>query len=558
MKALARRIPPLQLDPLFVAHIQRRAETDLAFGTHWRELKKALPLFVLSRQAGGSGFRMANSLRYFLKEFGSRLVRLGPDSMPLSFNIVEAFLQFSEIYMVFDLRQESEHLLRLYEYFNWYTAEGGPFAKNPGALKDIMTDGLIYSYDTIGAADDFKLRAGDSDVVILGVSLIRHDEELSVIVSAGERPPYPSDAEVKEALEHTWTAPRGKETLRPHPSLTVADRYLPDFQGYAQVLMLSRIDLDARQYDARYINMDVGPSYWVATDDVDGLRSIPRAPGDLLSSSGVDLHYTENMKRDLGRYEELFSAATALIYLPAFFLTHVSSVVEETLVTELFIDRNRQRVRRALRVLGRQELPFHRTVRCFVSGVPSDEGEVREISPPELQFASEGYWRPLHPGEIGQDKRGNAVVGKTWVERHESWSARDPSSLLVRKAAKVVMGPDPGFLYVMRSPSHERDIFKIGLTRRDPGRRADELGEATGVPLPFEVLAQWEVGDCGEAEANIHRKLASFRLSKRREFFRAPLPDIVSVIEKAANAQQPTSPAETKGTTKVGDKEQVQ
>jgi T5orf172 domain len=558
MEALARRLlPPLPSDPLLLTHIQRRAESDLAFRSYWRELEKALPLFVLSRQAGGSGFRMANLLRSFFTEYGSRLLRFGPDSMPTSFNIVEAFLQFSESYLIFDLRQESEHLLRLYEYFNWYTTEGGPFAKNPGALKAIMADGLIYSYDTIGAADDFKLRAGDSDVLILGVSLIRHAEELSVIVSAAERPPYPSDAEIKQALEHP-KYPRGKETMRPHPSLTIADRYVPGFRGYAQVLMLSRITLDARKYDARYVSMDLGSGYRVATDDPDGLQEFARETGDLLSSSGMGLHDAEQMKQILGRYEELFSAATSLIYLPAFFVAHPSGVVEEAFVTELFIDRNRQRVRRALRVLGRQELPFHRTVRCFVSGVPSNEAAVREISPPELRFASEGYWRPLDPGEIGQDKSGNAIVGKTWVERHESWAARDPSSLLVRKATKLVVGLDPGFLYVMRSPSHERDVFKIGLTRRDPGRRADELGEATGVPLPFEVLAEWEVGDCGAAEADIHQQLASFRLSKRREFFRAPLSALVTVIQQVVSTNESGIQTETKGRPKVHEKERAQ
>jgi hypothetical protein len=85
----------------------------------------------------------------------------------------------------------------------------------------------------------------------------------------------------------------------------------------------------------------------------------------------------------------------------------------------------------------------------------------------------------------------------------------------------------------MRSPCHEKDIYKIGLTRTSADRRAEELSRPTGTPLPFGVLAQWEVGNCRGVEAEVHRHLARFRLNRRREFFMVSLSLIVATVERA-------------------------
>ena len=56
------------------------------------------------------------------------------------------------------------------------------------------------------------------------------------------------------------------------------------------------------------------------------------------------------------------------------------------------------------------------------------------------------------------------------------------------------------------------------------------------MPLPFGVLAQWEVGDCAGIEALIHERLAAYRVNERREFFRLPLRTIVAVINSVVEA----------------------
>jgi hypothetical protein len=84
----------------------------------------------------------------------------------------------------------------------------------------------------------------------------------------------------------------------------------------------------------------------------------------------------------------------------------------------------------------------------------------------------------------------------------------------------------------MRSGSHYVDLYKVGLTRRTSETRATELSSPSGVPTGFEVLAQWEVGDCSLVEQKIHDRLKPLRVNKRREFFRGNLQVIVGVIDQ--------------------------
>ena len=120
------------------------------------------------------------------------------------------------------------------------------------------------------------------------------------------------------------------------------------------------------------------------------------------------------------------------------------------------------------------------------------------------------------------------------------WFTHDPTSFLVRRTRPEVVGPDPGTIYVMRSPSHERDLYKIGLTGRSVDVRAQEIGQSTGGPLSFGVLGNWETVDCSSLEAQVHRQLAQYRVSKRREFFRAPLAIIVGRIDQAVKRARAT------------------
>lgn len=92
-----------------------------------------------------------------------------------------------------------------------------------------------------------------------------------------------------------------------------------------------------------------------------------------------------------------------------------------------------------------------------------------------------------------------------------------------------------GFLYVLINPSMP-NLAKVGKTTRDPLNRVAELSSATGVPSPFMLAFQQPVAECDSAEVWVHRELerAGYRHADNREFFNAPLHEIIQIVIQAA------------------------
>lgn len=90
---------------------------------------------------------------------------------------------------------------------------------------------------------------------------------------------------------------------------------------------------------------------------------------------------------------------------------------------------------------------------------------------------------------------------------------------------------DQGYLYVLAN-SAMPGLVKVGKTTRTPSERAEELSGVTGLPTPFIVVYEQLFDDCSAAERFVHTLLESrgFRVSSNREFFNAPVNDVVRAI----------------------------
>ena len=167
--------------------------------------------------------------------------------------------------------------------------------------------------------------------------------------------------------------------------------------------LLTRIYLESRCYDVRYVNLDEGQSYLVYTDD-------PVA----LSACGDRETLLPELKGMLHRYDDLFSALTALMYLPVYFIARQAEVVSTRFSTELNAQKNSAKVKRAFRVLGKQAVALHRQVKCLAGQSSSAWTDTQEVKPPELRSVSEGFWKELEPFEFGEDQEGNPIAGRTY------------------------------------------------------------------------------------------------------------------------------------------------
>lgn len=102
-----------------------------------------------------------------------------------------------------------------------------------------------------------------------------------------------------------------------------------------------------------------------------------------------------------------------------------------------------------------------------------------------------------------------------------------------------------GFIYCLSNESLKDDIFKIGLTKRNPIIRMNELFN-TSLPTEFKLELCKKVDDCVKIENVIHTLLSKYRINKRREFFKIVIEKIrlifdllegVYVIEELENIE---------------------
>ncbi|MFI6333008.1 GIY-YIG nuclease family protein [Micromonospora chersina] len=75
-----------------------------------------------------------------------------------------------------------------------------------------------------------------------------------------------------------------------------------------------------------------------------------------------------------------------------------------------------------------------------------------------------------------------------------------------------------GYIYVLSTREHPR-LLKIGYTERSVEDRVKEINRATGVLIPYGVRAVWVVAHARSVEAELHARLAPYRVRADREFF---------------------------------------
>jgi hypothetical protein len=500
------------------------AGMDIAAGINAKKIAERLPYWYLVRTSGTSGFQMAGTLNYFFHEYFTRIVEHGPDSLPTSANIGQDFLTYDAEYFVLDKREEREHLLTSDAYFDWYGKNDMP--KEPSILKTVMDEGVVYSYEMTLDRATPRLRTDHSELVVVGMSLVRHADYLSCILVSGENPPDPSDEEIKATLKKDFDILPGKEWLQTQEQPPISERYLAVLPGFSRVNLLARFDLVEKKYESRYLGRDIGHGFLSSTDDARELESIQSAwPAEVEK-------YAKHTKETLDQYGVLFSALTSFIYLPLMFISEIDRVSDTKFATEMLTRQHDPEIKKAIQLLGEKGRRYYCTVKCLQSIAPVSSPNA-QISPPDMEFETAGFWRKLAANEIGADKDGNPIVGRTWTERHDVWHAPKPTSFLIQSNEKQTDGPDPGVVYIVSSPAYGADVYKVGLTRRNADQRAKELSSATGVALPFGVVANWEVGDCAAVEKAVHHALNWCRLSSRREFFYTKLSTIVEVVQQA-------------------------
>ena len=156
----------------------------------------------------GTGLTSPTELRSFLVEYAHRLSEHGPRSLPSSFNVIGDFFEFkNEIPWIYPL-PETDHIVPLHLYLDWYTSPGVDLPM--ASLADILEEGQIYHYELTSDQRSRFVEAQGEDYVLQGVSFVVRGTDLTVLCVGGRSPLNLHDFQVESG---TPAPPERKPSL---------------------------------------------------------------------------------------------------------------------------------------------------------------------------------------------------------------------------------------------------------------------------------------------------------------------------------------------------------
>ena len=496
-----------------------------------KKLKKQFDVgfeIVLCQSYSGLSFSSENQLRYYLREYNKRFWRYGPESFPTSLNVIEPFMDYNFYNGCFELLDEENYVFSLFDFVDFITSSD--YTPEQINLADYIQDDLIYHFNIGSPLREISFQSQNSKEYFIGnISLVKRENELTVLLCGGEKYTH----EEAQDLLSKYDLRNEDFVLNPHKaSLGLEiDPNVPteivSFDGDKQLcftIFCTKFDLENRTIDFRYLANDLNNMFAVVSDNISHLIN---EKGEFEKEGYLDLYLKALEKLDSA--SSLTEISKYAMYLPYWVQLNedkISHTDYKTTLDELIHGPTEKR--KYKNVKSKYKL-FSKPVYVI------DPGRLNINKPQKIRqegfvIETSGYWRKLGHDEKGEDKKGRLIIGKTWVERTDTYVKHQNHELFITEKP-LYTGENSGYIYIMRQASMEPNIFKIGLTTRNTFEREKELSN-TSVPDKFITLAQFSSKDCFEAEKVIHEKLSEYRISEKREFFRLDIQQAYSVISQ--------------------------
>lgn len=487
----------------------------------------------------GAGFPLDKLVRYYIHEFNHRSAVAGLYSMPSSFEFMEAFMNFKKPAHVFVPKPENNILCSFPDFLDWATISG----QEPvtATLRDSIGDGQIYLFSNMSNPESLRFRCNNGiDISILGAALIRDRDEVVITVQI-------SESEPGDDMSVDWATARQRlKEVDPFAAiqkenLTISNdnrhgRVNPVglTNGFESVVMM-RFDIEKQAIVNRALYQDWGDQYKVFVDVVQVFGAT-----EFESLSPDQQKIYEASVKCCDGYQEVFELSRHFALLPLFLTSYASHTTSFNQPTELKAATSGLKEKRLIAKALDETKVYTRIIHRVDTPKDLSSGEL-VVKIPDYYYEDSGYWKILAPWEQGVDKNGLSEQGRTWIKKslpertahpmHELRPSKQITSPIADKTKSTF-----GYIYVMRSAQHSKDVFKVGLTTRDTISRAKELTASTSSVDQFSVMQQWEVSDCHKAETEIHKQLDSFRTNKKREFFQCDYRHIFQVIHNVVES----------------------
>ena len=213
---------------------------------------------ISAQNDNGADLPIDKSLREFLIEYNGRNFQYGLSKLPSSLNVMEAFFEYNPELSIFKLNEEKDHLVSFIEFLDYYTS-----TDSHEDLKDVlmsMQEGVIYSYNILNNPADITFSIDNNiDYVIGGISLVRHESEISILALTGEKANL--DEITEQLRREEYIINPDKKMIQPAKDLAKGAVALFGNHKYWRVLVLTRLDLEDDTQSVRYILKDIGNGY---------------------------------------------------------------------------------------------------------------------------------------------------------------------------------------------------------------------------------------------------------------------------------------------------------
>lgn len=502
---------------------------------------------LLSLRDSGAKFPVDQFLRQLAMEYTHRYAGSGTRTQPTSFNYFEPFLNIKffpeSIAPHVTLCSEYNHLFSSVDFFDYLTGTGA----NTFDVVSLMglREAEILHFTINGHILDLTfLGPGEREFALSGFSLVRRGSSVHWFMVGGRlftadewKELQSQDEEVEIQNVPVWKRAFMRDVLEQNGDKAGCAVALEGTTLAAKTILCGEFDVTVSKHLARCIMFEAENSFHLFCDDPEVVTAVEDARKEEI---------TGEMMEQIGAAGTMWNLAEALLQLPHYF-AHRVPIADEVV----------KKAGKRVSGLKGGDGPGARFRIVPALEVQKVGSIVREVRPPHYLTETEGHWRKLANDAIGQDRNGNPIKGKTWVQQSSKWKELHPEIPVVyvkdriasaKLKAEEIMDlaaaagkrpPEYGVvpkhalpeLYILRCSVMESEVYKVGWTSGTAESRAMQLSSETGVPVAFVVARSWAHANARALEAEAHAMLAPYRINDRREFFRAPLQVLEEIIE---------------------------
>ncbi|MEK0337482.1 MAG: hypothetical protein QQN41_08630, partial [Nitrosopumilus sp.] len=418
---------------------------------------------MICQGASGVNLLADSILRAYSEDANVRLWMHGIENLSYSFSILNPFFNYVVELDYFELLDEEDYELSLIDFIDFVTDLD--FNESKSFIEENLKSELIYNFNFHNDPLEFSLQTENSSEFIVGaVSIVRRQNEIIIIIQTGEK--FDSDKIMKDLKESDFEVEPHKRDIVKDKLKSLEPILFNNLPDYWKTNSLFRFNVEDFTIQTRYIAKDLKSSYQVASDDINKYINENGEFKDELSKK----IYKDNLVK-LAAFLPLEEFAKLCLYLPYF----INTTEEKLYINEIQTDFAKEIInisnRKKLKLVPRKYKLLSKTLWTLEKSTINNPDQIY-IKNNIFQIEKSGFWKPLQPNEIGADKRGREVKGKTWVSQTLSWIEEESSTIKIENKRSDFQGENAGCIYLMRNPLMAGGIFKIGLTRKNSETRA--------------------------------------------------------------------------------------